>query len=92
MLGFALTAIFMVAVAGDAYSRADEHLHRHALFLCALLFKGGAARRWRWGRMQKLPGLRIDPERVAEEFIPVLVTHDPRQLGRGIYAIEVNLT
>jgi hypothetical protein len=36
--------------------------------------------------------LRIDRERVVEEFVPVLVTHDPRQLGRGIQAeFEVDL-
>jgi hypothetical protein len=35
--------------------------------------------------------LRMDRVRVVEEYVRVLVTHDTRQLGRGIHAIEVNL-
>ncbi len=83
MLRFALTSIFMKAVARECAFAGRRTLAPRPLF-CALPFKGGAARRRRGRRIQQLSGLRIDRERVVEEFVRVLVTHDTRQLGCGI--------
>jgi len=63
MLRFALTSIFMTAMA-----RADEHLHLTP-FVFALLSKGGAARGGAGGGYSNCPVCRIDRERVVEECL-----------------------
>jgi len=47
-------------------------------------------RRRRCGRrMQQLPGPRIDRGGIAEEPVGVLVSRDPRQLGRGVVEPDI---